>query len=210
MMLKQAGDKEVLKALSYLVKKDEVLRRLVKDNGFEFRPLEYTPYEALLQSIIYQQLSNKAAKATLSKFLNLFGGYPDPDRLIVTADDKLRRCGISYRKIKYLKEVALYAKNNFLDSKALSRMCDEDIMRRLDSIPGIGPWTVHMLLIFVLRRLDVFPFSDLGIRKALKVNYDLPKIPSEKEALVFSERWRPYRTVAALILWRSLDKSPWP
>ncbi|MEM3637333.1 MAG: hypothetical protein QXX17_02785 [Conexivisphaerales archaeon] len=196
--------------LQYLMERDPVLARLVRENGFEFQMLDLTPYEALLQSVIYQQLSYRAARATLNRFLNLYGGYPDPERLLQTDDEQLRKTGLSAKKILYLKQVASYAVRYGLKRERLDSMDDEEIIRELDRIKGVGPWTIHMLLIFVLGRLNIFPSSDLGIRKAIMLNYDLPEIPSEKEAAKFSERWEPYKSIAALIMWRSLDKTPWP
>jgi len=203
-------DGKIKRGLKFLRSKDEVLAKLIDINGFEFNLLKMTPYEALLQSVIYQQLSYRAARATLNKFLKLFQGYPEPARLISTDDKLLRETGLSSRKILYLKEVASYAISKGLNLEKLEKMKDDEIIKELDSIKGIGLWTIHMLLIFILGRLDVFPASDLGIRKAIKQNYNLSKIPSEKEALTISRRWKPYRSIAALILWRSLDKTPWP
>ncbi len=201
---------QIKNGLEFLKSNDSVLAELIKRNGFEFNQLNMTPYEALIQSIIYQQLSYKAARATLDRFLALFGGYPAPERLLSADVELLRKTGLSSKKITYLKEVASYAMTHGLEQSKLSKMKDDEIIKELDAIKGIGLWTIHMLLIFILGRLDVFPFSDLGIRKAMKQNYNLSDIPSEKEALSFSKRWKPYRSLAALILWRSLDKTPWP
>jgi 3-methyladenine DNA glycosylase/8-oxoguanine DNA glycosylase len=201
---------QIKRGLEFLKSRDDVLSKLIKQNGFEFKPLNMTPYEALLQSVIYQQLSYRAARATLNRFLGLYGGYPDPKRLLSTDVEVLRKTGLSSKKITYLKEVASYASTHGLELDKLNMMKDDEIVRELDAIKGIGLWTVHMLLIFILGRLDVFPASDLGIRKAIKLNYNLSDIPSEREAFTFSKRWKPYRSLAALILWRSLDKTPWP
>lgn len=204
-------NEEVQKGLQKLISSDIVLQGIYRKHGFEYPILEMSPYESLIQGVIYQQLSYRSARAVLQRFLSTFGGrYPEPDELLSTQDDRLKSAGLSSRKIKYLEEIAYFAKKGKLDVERLNRLSDKEIMQELDRLRGIGPWTVHMLLIFILGRLDVFPYSDLGIRKALAANYKMKRLPTESEAESFSLRWKPYRTLAALLLWRSLDTSPWP
>ncbi|MDG6939076.1 MAG: DNA-3-methyladenine glycosylase 2 family protein [Nitrososphaerota archaeon] len=199
------------RAMRHLSRRDAVMNRLVSRLGrFEYIN-DVTPYQSLIQGIVYQQLSSTAASSILQRFLSLFGGsYPEPDQLLSCHPSKIRAAGIMNRKIEYMKGVASAAKGGALDPEKLRGMTDEQIIEELDGIRGVGPWTVHMLLIFVLGRPDVFPSGDLGIRKAMARAYGRDRLPTEAEALAFSERWRPYRTFASLYLWRAFDSAPWP
>lgn len=158
----------------------------------------------LIESILYQQLSGKAAAAIHRRFLQLYPGTPSASEILDTPDDRLRSAGISRPKIAYLKDLATKL-SDFPTLEELSDWDDEEIITRLTQVKGIGRWTVQMLLIFRLHRWDVLPTEDLGIRTAMRRLYDLPDLPNKKAMLELAAPWQPYRTVASWYLWRSLD-----
>lgn len=165
----------------------------------------------LCESILYQQLSGKAAAAIHRRFLAL---YPDQDfptatELLNTPDDDLRSAGISRPKIVYLKDLAQKTLDGLPTLAELEAMDDETIVQTLLPIKGVGRWTVQMLLIFRLHRWDVLPVDDLGIRSGIRRAYDLAELPDKKTVEWIGKPWQPYRTIAAWYLWRSLDiKTP--
>jgi DNA-3-methyladenine glycosylase II len=160
---------------------------------------------ALSESILYQQLSGKAAAAIHRRFLLLYPeGAPTPADILNSPDELLRGAGISRPKIVYLKDLATKLPD-FPTLAELEALDDETIIQTLTQVKGIGRWTVQMLLIFRLHRWDVLPTEDLGIRSAMQRLYDLPDLPNKKTMLQLGEPWQPYRTIASWYLWRSLD-----
>ncbi|MBW4691676.1 MAG: DNA-3-methyladenine glycosylase [Lyngbya sp. HA4199-MV5] len=165
----------------------------------------------LCESILYQQLSGKAAAAIHRRFLAL---YPDRDfptatDLLSTLDDDLRGTGISRPKIVYLKDLAQKMLDGLPTMAELEGMDDETIVQTLLPIKGVGRWTVQMLLIFRLHRWDVLPVDDLGIRSGIRRTYRLAELPDKKTVERIGLPWKPYRTIASWYLWRSLDmKTP--
>ncbi|MEM3685271.1 MAG: hypothetical protein QXT39_06390, partial [Conexivisphaerales archaeon] len=157
-------DEDFKVALEYLSNKDAVMASLAKKLGSFHYINDMTPYEALIQGIIYQQLSSKAASAIYRRFLNLFQGRtPDPEELLRTHSSKIRSIGIMQRKIEYMKDVARVALEGRLELARLNSLNDDQLLKELDKIKGVGEWTIHMLMIFILGRKDVFPAKDLGI-----------------------------------------------
>jgi len=165
------------------------------------------PYPALLESIVYQQLHATAALAIWTRVLALFADRnPLPDRIMRITDEQLRAAGLSRSKAVAMRSVAEAAMDGGIpDERRIARMPDSEIYEQLTRIRGIGPWTVDMLLIFTLRRPDVMPLNDYGIRKAFKLVYRKKSLPTTRQLLEISQRWRPYRTTAALYFWRIAD-----
>lgn len=161
---------------------------------------------ALSESILYQQLSGKAAAAIHRRFLQLYGDqtFPSAEDILNTPDDLLRGAGISRPKILYSKDLAAKI-SGFPTLEELANWDDEVIIKTLTQVKGIGRWTVEMLLIFRLHRLDVLPVDDLGVRSAMRRIYDLPDLPNKKTVLQIGLPWQPYRSVASWYLWRSLE-----
>lgn len=164
-------------------------------------------FEALGRSIIYQQLSGRAAGTIHGRYAALFPkGTPKAEALGLISDAALRGAGLSGAKLAALRDLAARASSKELpELRALRRMPDEQIVERLTVVRGIGPWTVHMLLLFQLGRPDVLPTSDYGVRKGFARVYGESELPSEKELTRHAERWRPYRSVASWYLWRALE-----
>lgn len=189
--------------------KDPILNKLVKKykapNNLKDRT-EFL-YEELVESIIGQQLSGKAADTIFKRVLALYKGskFPRPDELLKTDVEKLRSAGMSYSKASYIKNIALAFDKKQLDIKKLRKMTDEKIIKELTKIKGVGNWTAEMILIFTFKREDVFSLGDAGLRRAIK---NLYKIEKDKDILALSESWRPKRSYACWYLWRSLENKP--
>lgn len=161
-------------------------------------------FEDLIESIISQQLSIKASDTIYKRFKTLFDQttFPDPQAILITEDEKMRACGISFQKISYIKSVADAFISDLIDAKKIAQMSDEEVIQALIQIRGVGKWTAEMTLIFTLNRPDVFSLGDLGIRNAIR---NLYSITDHKEVLTLSEKWKPYRSSACWYLWRSLE-----
>ena len=183
---------------------DPVLNNLHKKYGpHEFEDRSELLYEELVESIIGQQLSGKAADTIFKRFLALFNNkFPTPEKLMKTSDEKLRSAGMSYSKASYVKNIAKAFADGTLDIKILKKMSDVEVKKELTKIKGVGNWTAEMTLIFTLKREDVFSIGDAGLRRAIKKLYNIEK---EKDILKLSETWKPKRSYACWYLWRSLE-----
>jgi methylated-DNA-[protein]-cysteine S-methyltransferase len=198
-------------AVEHLRARDRRLARFIDKVGpFRMRPAELqSPFEALLESIVYQQLNGRAAATILARVVALFRPrrFPRPQDVIDVAEDRLRGAGLSRSKTAALKDLAAKALDGTVpaSTRALEKLSDDEIVERLTAVRGVGPWTVEMLLIFRLGRPDVLPATDYGVRKGHARLRGTDVLPSPKELLAYGERWRPYRSVASWYLWRLLD-----
>lgn len=181
----------------------DVIRRV---GPFRLTPPTGTHFDAVCRSIIYQQLSGKAAATIHGRVLGLYGGRPPlPKELAETSDEQLRGVGLSRQKLSYLKDLASRVAASELQIESLHELSDEDVIEALVRVKGIGRWTAQMFLMFRLRRPDVLPDLDLGIQKGIQLVYGLRKRPTPKRVLRIGAVWAPYRTVASWYLWRSLE-----
>src|SRR5215813_14210783 len=168
------------------------------------------PFDALAESIAYQQLSGKAAATIFGRVRALYPKrkWLDPEQLLATPDETLRAAGLSRAKTAALKDLAAKTIDGTVPSgRTLLRMTDDEIIARLTAVRGIGRWTVEMLLLFDLGRPDVWPVDDYGVRKGFAKAFRRRKLPTPKQLMKFGEKWRPYRSVAAWYFWRALDES---
>jgi DNA-3-methyladenine glycosylase II len=166
------------------------------------------PFHSLAESIAYQQLSGKAAATIFGRVRALYGKrkWLDPKLVLATPDEKLRACGLSRGKTAALKDLAAKTLDGTVPSgRVLGRLSDEEIIERLTTVRGIGRWTVEMLLLFELGRLDVWPVADYGVQKGFAKTFGRKKLPTKKQFLKIGEKFRPYRSVAAWYFWRALD-----
>ncbi|MCU0785935.1 MAG: DNA-3-methyladenine glycosylase [Verrucomicrobia bacterium] len=166
------------------------------------------PFQALVRSVTFQQLNGKAAETILGRVLALYPGkrFPAPEELLATPDDQLRAAGLSRNKTAAVKDIAAKTLEGIIpDSRAIKKLSNEEILERLTTVRGVGPWTVEMLLMFTLGREDVLPATDFGLRKGFALTYGLEELPSPKELLAHGEKWRPHRTTASWYLWRAVD-----
>lgn len=204
-------------AIAHLSARDKKLGALIDRVGPFTLRLDAlpSPFESLLESILYQQLHGKAAAAIHRRVREYFGGDPTPAQLIATPDEPLRAAGVSFNKIKAMRDLATRTLDGTVPSHAaIKKMPDADIVERLTAVRGIGPWTVEMLLIFRMGRPDVLPVTDYGVRKGYALTFQrLPKTRAlasndlPKPDVVFKRglRWAPFRSVASWYLWRACD-----
>ena len=167
-----------------------------------------TPFVALVTAVTHQQLNGTAAKTILKRVLALYPGkrFPTPEDVLATPDDRLRAAGLSRAKIAAIKDIAAKTVAGVVPgSRAITRLNNEEILERLTTVRGVGPWTVEMLLMFTLGRLDVLPATDYGVRKGFALTFGWKELPTPRELLAYGERWRPHRTTAAWYLWRALE-----
>ncbi len=167
-------------------------------------------YGALVRSIVGQQLSTKAAFSIYSRLLDRFGGRPPtPEEVLADDPDELRAAaGLSRAKTTYLRSLAEHVRDGSLELERLDELPDELVIGELTAVKGLGLWTAHMFLIFHLERPDVLPVGDLGVRRAIMAAYGLDALPDAAEMERIGEPWRPWRSIAARFLWRSLDNEP--
>jgi DNA-3-methyladenine glycosylase II len=202
------------KAVDSLRAADPVMARLIDDHhDIVRRDLRRDrpgdAYGALLRSIVGQQLSTKAAATIYGRMLELFDGHPPtPKQLLEVDPDKIRAAGLSRPKIAYLRDLAQHVEDGTLELERLPDLPDEEVAEQLTAIKGLGQWTADMFLMFHLGRPDVLPVGDQGIRRAVQVEYRLRKLPDPKRLEKIARPWRPYRTLACLYLWSSLDNTP--
>ena len=200
-------------ALRHLSRTDPVMRRIIRAIGpctLEPHRLRWTPFQALVRAVVYQQLHGRAAKAILDRFIALFDGRAFPSPAVVLAVDprRMRRAGLSRAKVRAIKDIARKAAAGVVPTRrAAARLSDDELVARLTAARGVGRWTVEMFLIFTLGREDVLPVDDFGVREGYRVAYGLRKQPRPKALLAVGERWRPHRTTAAWYLWRAADRA---
>ena len=167
------------------------------------------PYGALLRAIVGQQLSTKAARTIYLRVLDLFGGAtPSPEQLLEASEEDLRACGLSGRKTEYIRDLAAHVLSGELELDRLEELGDEVAIAEIVAVRGLGQWTAEMFLIFHLQRPDILSGGDLGIRKAVQLEYGLEEMPTPTRVLEIGEPWRPHRSLASLYLWESLAAVP--
>jgi DNA-3-methyladenine glycosylase II len=201
-------------AVEHLRGADDTLKAIIDERG----PLDLDtrqrgrpedPYGALLRSIVGQQLSTKAARSIYGRLVELFGGStPSPQELLDADPETVRAVGLSNAKVRYVRSLAEHVLSGELELDRLPDLGDEEVEREVTAVKGLGQWTAHMFLIFHLGRPDVLPVGDLGVRRAVERAYGFEELPSAEELERLGERWAPYRSLAALYLWESLDNAP--
>lgn len=187
---------------------DPIISKLIKVFGRLPDHKSKSIFEDIVESIISQQLSVKVSDTIYKRFLSLFGGkFPDPDTIIQMPDEKIRECGVSFSKIKYIKGIAEAVIDKSFEPEKLASLSDDIVLEKLVELKGIGPWTAEMLLIFTLQRPDVFSMGDIGLRNAIAKLYKVNRDDLKKIKKI-SDQWRPYRSLACRYLWKSLDNEP--
>ena len=197
------------KAQRYLSKSDKKLAALIERAGpcTLSRTDTISPYQSLVRSVVYQQLHGKAAATILGRLLDLFPTtrFPKPEQILALKPSAMRKVGLSQAKMLAIRDIAQKTSDRLVPgSKAINKLSDQEIIDRLTSIRGVGIWTVQMMLIFKLGRLDVLPATDYGVQKGFSLTYKRPH-PSPKQLLEFGQRWEPYRSIAAWYMWRATD-----
>jgi len=201
------NDRTIVDGINQLSSIDPILKHLF--NGFDIPKLkiEKNYFWALCRSIIYQQISGKAAKTISDRFLALFrSGINIQPREVLDIDiNSLYSIGLSRQKASYMKNIAEAFGNKLINDENFLMMNDEEILKQLTMIKGVGKWTAEMFLIFTLRRSDVFPVTDLGVQKGFQIVYDLDELSTIEQMNEKAEEWKPYRTIVTLYLWYAVE-----
>jgi len=173
--------------------------------GMEFGPPEF---HSLAEAIVYQQLNGKAAVTIFKRFAALAGDPLTPEGILKLTDQQMRSAGLSKQKTSYLQDMSERARRGDLDFSRLHEFTDEEVIAHLTQVKGVGVWTAHMFLMFTLKRPNVLPTGDFGIRMAMKKLYRKRKMPTPEQMAKIAKAWEPHRSVACWYLWRSLEAKP--
>ena len=193
------------KAVNHLKKSDAILASVIARVGACNVTYRDPTFEALARSIVFQQLSTKAARTIYGRLEEAAGGNLTPEAIQNLSLDEMRRCGLSKQKMGYIRDLAEHALSGKVDFARLPAMTDEEVIVALTDIKGVGVWTAHMFLIFALRRPNVLPVGDLGVRTAIQRLYGKRKPPTPAQMEKIASGWHPYCSYAAWYLWRSLE-----
>src|SRR5437763_3457877 len=193
------------KAINHLKECDPVLRAIIERVG-PFR-MEYgePQFCSVAEAIVYQQLNGKAAITIFKRFAALAGEPLTPEGILKLSDEQMRSVGLSKQKSSYLKDMAERAARGELDFTRLPKMSDDEVIKHLTQVKGVGVWTAHMFLMFTLRRPNVLPTGDFGVQMAIKMHYKKRKLPKPEQMEKIAKPWEPYRSIACWYLWRILD-----
>jgi DNA-3-methyladenine glycosylase II len=198
---------ELQKGVRTLSRRDPLLRPVAKAHGLPtFRPGD-DYFGSLVDAIISQQISGKAAESILARLNALTGGRATPAVLAALPDEAIRSAGVSPQKLGYLRSLVEHVEQNLLKLPVIADLPDEEVIRELTAIKGIGVWTAQMFLLFTLGRLDVLPTGDLGVKKGVQILLDLPEMPTPArvEGIAEERGWAPYRSIASWYMWRVLS-----
>jgi len=194
------------KAILHLKKADPILGSVIDRVGAYRIEYRSPDFQTLVRSIVYQQLSGRVASVIFGR---LAGMLPDgkitPEGILKLTPAKMRRAGLSKQKTAYIRDLARKTARGKVTFEALAELADHEVIEHLTQVKGIGVWTAHMFLIFALQRPDVLPTGDLGVRSAIRKAYGLEELPHPKQMEEMAAAWRPYCSVAAWYLWRSLE-----
>jgi DNA-3-methyladenine glycosylase II len=195
-------------AIKYLKEIDPTMNKIINSVGAYSIKIRHNPFLALVEAIIYQQLTGKAAQSIYKKFISYYNNneyYVQPQYIILTADNIMKSFGLSNKKIEYIKLLSTDIIKGNINLNSFEEKEDEEIINELTKLKGIGRWTAEMFLIFYLKRKDVFPLKDLGIKKAIQRWYFNHEYPDEQSIIDLSNIWKPYRSIASWYLWKSLS-----
>jgi DNA-3-methyladenine glycosylase II len=197
------------KAILHLKKADPVLAAIIERVGLYRINYDQPSFASLTEAIVYQQLHGKAAATIFKRLTDLTGLPLEPTGILKLSDAQMRAAGLSKQKVSYLRDLAAKTRSGEVRFGHLPGLSDEEVIKELTKVKGIGVWTAHMFLIFSLRRANVLPTGDLGIQMAIRKHYRKRKLPKPALMEKIAKPWEPYRTVACWYLWRSLDiKAP--
>ena len=192
-------------AIEHLRRSDPILSEIigrVGDYAIQFRDPDF---ETLVKSIVYQQLSGRVASVIFGRLMAAAGPKLTPGNILKLRPSRMRTLGLSTQKTAYIRDLARHTRDRRLVFEELLDLPDAAVIERVTQVKGIGVWTAHMFLIFALRRHDILPTGDLGVRNAIRRAYALPELPTPAEMEKMAESWRPYCSVASWYLWRSLE-----
>jgi DNA-3-methyladenine glycosylase II len=193
------------KAVLHLSQSDPILRAIIERVGAFSMEYGEPQFHSLAEAIVYQQLNGKAAVTIFKRFAALAGEPLTPEGILKLSEEQLRSVGLSKQKSSYLRDLAAKTHEGKLNFQSLPTLSDEAVIEHLTQVKGIGVWTAHMFLMFALRRPNVLPTGDFGVRMAMKKYYKKRKLPKPDQMEKIAKSWEPYRSVACWYLWKSLD-----
>ena len=210
-MTELASSENFQKAATHLSDHDPIIGAVIKNAPLPAFTLHTNYYQALVESIVSQQLSVKAAATILKRFKELFSAdFPSPEDILATDIEEMRSVGLSRQKASYIKDLATRVLEGSVQFSHLDSLSNQEVIDELVQIKGVGVWTVHMFLMFCMGRLDVLPVGDLGIKNGIYKLYDLPEKPSpeDMQTIALNNHWHPYESIASWYVWHSLDNKP--
>jgi DNA-3-methyladenine glycosylase II len=193
------------KAINHLKKSDPVMGGIIERVGPCRMEFGEPVFHSLAEAIVYQQLNGKAALTIFKRFTTLAGEPVTPAGIVKLTDAQMRSVGLSKQKSSYLRDMAERAIRGDLNFTRLPEMTDEEVIKHLTQVKGVGVWTAHMFLMFTLKRPNVLPTGDFGVQMAIKKHYNKRKLPKPVQMEKIAKPWEPYRSIACWYLWRSLD-----
>ena len=193
------------KAINHLRNSDPVLSAIIERVGACRMEYGEPAFSSLAEAIVYQQLNGKAAVTIFNRFADLAGRPLTPQGILKLSVEQMRGAGLSKQKLSYLRDLAAKTQAGELDFAKLPDLSDDEVIKHLTQVKGIGVWTAHMFLMFALRRPNVLPTGDFGVRMAIKKHYRKRKLPKPEQMEKIAKCWEPYRSVACWYLWKSLD-----
>mgnify|MGYP004526964915 CR=1 FL=1 len=210
-MSERSWQQQLELAVNHLKKHDPALEQVIAVHPLPSFEPHARYYQELIECIVSQQLSVKAADTILQRFKALFGvTFPTPEEILEKDIEMYRAVGLSRQKASYIRDLAEKVIDGTVHFEHLNTLTNQEIINELTKVKGVGVWTVHMFLMFCMGRLDVFPTGDLGIRNGIQALYDLAEKPTaeEMEGLAIKNNWHPYETIASWYIWRSLNNTP--
>lgn len=204
-------DEQIQTGIKHLADNDPFLATIIRTTPTPTIEAHENYYQALVESIVSQQLSVKAADTITKRFIGLFASdFPTPDDILAGDPETYRAAGLSWQKISYITDLARRVIDGSVDLASLNTLSNDEIIAELVQVKGIGVWTVHMFLMFCMGRLNVLPVGDLGIKNGIQKLYALPEKPDAEgiEAIAAKYNWKPYQTLASWYIWHSLDNAP--
>ena len=193
------------KAINHLRQSDPVLSAIIEHVGAFRMNYDEPAFHSLAEAIVYQQLHGKAAATIFGRLAALTGNPLTPEGILKLSEEQMRAVGLSKQKLSYLRDLAAKTHSGELDFTRLPELSDEEVIKQLTQVKGIGVWTAHMFLMFALRRPNVLPTGDLGVQMAIRKHYRKRKLPKPAQMEKIAKCWEPYRSVACWYLWKSMD-----
>jgi len=192
-------------ALAHLRSVDPILAGIIARVGTYAMQYHEPTFRALVRSIVFQQLHGKAARAIFDRLLQKAGGEITPESILKLRPTQMRAIGLSKQKLTYIRDLARKTRDGLVEFERFPEMSDEEVIAELTQVKGIGEWTAHMFLMFALRRPNILPVGDFGVRSAIRKAYGMKVMPKPRTMERIAKSWHPYRSVASWYLWRSLD-----
>jgi DNA-3-methyladenine glycosylase II len=192
-------------AIQHLRRSDPILSEIIDRVGQYAMQFSQPDFETLVKSIVYQQLSGRVASVIFGRLRKAVRDSITPDSILKLRPARMRTLGLSTQKTTYIRDLARHTRDGAVVFEELGALADAEIIERLTQVKGIGVWTAHMFLMFALRRPDILPVGDLGVRSAVQRAYGLAELPKPAEMEAIAVRWRPYCSVASWYMWRSLE-----